>query len=225
MNRDFAYEHVTFGKINITVQLSSEMHDKNDSSSSTGSSRGKKRSAVTTKVSTRCITYGGLVLGERGNQSAAMARLRSLIQMPMCRETTAKRRQIRACLVSDFTGTRAILVGTVSNQGAHCSHREPRPFYCAGNATSGDYPMPSQQAQDSLARTKMPLQQSEPSKFRLHPAMIMHPTDRDNFRLDAECSCSPSWKTRTSDYTKCLLDMRARELNNPVHAHVPQRNH
>ncbi|KOO35174.1 hypothetical protein Ctob_015804, partial [Chrysochromulina tobinii] len=140
MNRDFAYEHVTFGKINITVQLSSEMHDKNDSSSSTGSSRGKKRSAVTTKVSTRCITYGGLVLGERGNQSAAMARLRSLIQMPMCRETTAKRRQIRACLVSDFTGTRAILVGTVSNQGAHCSHREPRPFYCAGNATSGDYP-------------------------------------------------------------------------------------
>ena len=225
MNRDFAYEHVTFGKINITVQLSSEMHDKNDSSSSTGSSRGKKRSAVTTKVSTRCITYGGLVLGERGNQSAAMARLRSLIQMPMCRETTAKRRQIRACLVSDFTGTRAILVGTVSNQGAHCSHREPRPFYCAGNATSGDYPMPSQQAQDSLARTKIPPQQSEPSKFRLHPAMIMHPTDRDNFRLDAECSCSPSWKTRTSDHKKCLLDMRTRELNNPVHAHVQQRNH
>jgi len=88
MNRDFAYEHVTFGKINITVQLSSEMHDKNDSSSSTGSSRGKKRSAVTTKVSTRCITYGGLVLGERGNQSAAMARERFWLALSPTRERT-----------------------------------------------------------------------------------------------------------------------------------------
>ena len=104
MMRDFAYEHATYSK---------------------------------TKTG-RCVRWGGLALGTTHNQSRARARLRQIIGMPACRERSFNRRTLRPCMIADRANTtaiaksppRALLFGAVSDQEAHCSRPEPRPYHC-----------------------------------------------------------------------------------------------
>lgn len=198
LNRDFAYEHATYGKVNVTPPSRwTKAHG--DSSSRIGS----KRTGKSTVASQRCIFFGGIALGEHGNQSAAMARLRHFVTMPMCRDNSAVRRSIRPCLVSDSTGPRAMLVGTVSNQGAHCSHGEPRPFYCKAHAASKDHSKPP----------------THPHKARGVSLRQTMPSNRlrgDELRLDAECACAPSIRTRTSTFYSCWV-ARMRQYGLHVH--------
>lgn len=110
MLRDFAYEHATFSRLNRTHW---------DGTSGVE----------------RCVLFGGLALGSRDNQSAARSRLGQMLRMPPCRSRNIGQKSFRPCVVASSV-PRALLIGSVSDQEAHCSRAAPRPYHCALGARS-----------------------------------------------------------------------------------------
>lgn len=136
MLRDFAYEHATFFKAGY--YNSSKRID------SPSSGAGVAATELATKTVSRCVLFGGITLGTSENQSAARARLRTMLSMPLCRERTFTHSVIRPCAVPSYDSAsdlpHAFLMGSVSDQEAHCSAPSPRPFYCAlGTHSRGNY--------------------------------------------------------------------------------------
>ena len=117
MLRDFSYEHVTFYR---TPYNRTRIFD-----------AARNMTVLPTK---QCILFGGIALGTSGNQSAARSRLKHLLSMPLCRISTARNSAIRPCTLLGAPPTeevRAIMLGSVSEQEAHCSRTERPPYHCS----------------------------------------------------------------------------------------------
>lgn len=117
MLRDFAYEHSTFHSIETRKDSRPSMNF----------------------TASRCLMFGGVVLGDSGNQSAARERMVQLARSAFCRKGDFKRTSIRPCLLPGSTinaGNEPVLGGLVSSPANVLSdeqpfcHLRPRPFIC-----------------------------------------------------------------------------------------------